>query len=116
MTDQKDNSGTLANCVLIVEAEIDSDAAAAWNKWYDDVHLPEALACPGVLSGQRYRAAGVAAITDHGERWQQTTEAYVTLYELSGPEALETPEFKAMRGWYEFTDEITATTRVFTAI
>ena len=39
----------------------------------------------------------------------------MTVYELAGPEALETPEFKAMRGWAEFADAITATTRVFVA-
>lgn len=105
----------LPACLLIVEAEIDAAVEDAWNTWYDEVHLPDALACPGVLAGRRYRAAGDAALTDHGARVTRPTRAYVTVYELTGPEALETPEFTAMRGWAEFTDAITATTRVFVA-
>ncbi|MEK9596244.1 MAG: hypothetical protein VW057_09800 [Rhodospirillaceae bacterium] len=115
MAENKQAAAPLPTCVLIVEAEIDDDVADAWNAWYDQVHLPEALACPGVLSGRRYRADGVAAVTDHGARSRHTSQAYVTIYELTGPEAIETPAFQAMRGWYEFTDKITATTRVFNA-
>ena len=44
----------LPPCLLIVTAEVDADVEEAWNRWYDDVHLPDALACPGVLSGSRY--------------------------------------------------------------
>jgi hypothetical protein len=40
----------------------------------------------------------------------------VAVYELSGPEALETPEFIEMRGWYQFTDKIIARTQVFEKI
>ena len=39
--------------LLIVNAEIEEEVEADWNKWYDEVHLPDALACPGVLSGTR---------------------------------------------------------------
>ena len=105
----------LPGCLLIVEAEIDATVEDAWNRWYDEVHLPDALACPGVLAGRRYRATGASAVTDHGQRATRATRAYVTVYELAGPEAMETPEFKAMRGWAEFADAITATTRVFVA-
>ena len=57
----------LPACLLIVEAEIDATVEDAWNTWYDKVHLPDALACPGVLAGRRYRASD-AAVTDHGQR------------------------------------------------
>lgn len=30
-----------------------------YNKWYDEVHLPELRSIPGVRSGQRYRAQSV---------------------------------------------------------
>lgn len=29
-----------------------------YNKWYDEVHLPEFSALPGVVSGRRYQVAG----------------------------------------------------------
>ena len=61
MSDEK-----LPACILVVLVEIDASAEAAWNEWYDNVHLPEALACPGVLSGRRYRSASEVSLTDHG--------------------------------------------------
>ncbi|MDP6707461.1 MAG: hypothetical protein QF893_14040 [Alphaproteobacteria bacterium] len=104
------------NCLLIVTAEIDPAVEAEWNTWYDEVHLPEALACPGVLGGRRYLAATDASLTDHGERASDSARVYATVYELAGPEALETPEFQEMRGWYQFADHIRARTQVFRAL
>ena len=49
---------TLPNCLLIVTAEVDASVEADWNRWYDDVHLPDALACPGVRAGRRYAQFG----------------------------------------------------------
>jgi hypothetical protein len=106
----------LPACLLIVTARIDGDVEDAWNRWYDEVHLPEALACPGVLAGRRYRADGAAATSDHGDRDQDEARVYIAVYELSGPEALDTPEFAAMRGWYQFAEHIVSRTQVFTAL
>lgn len=100
-------------CLMIVTAEIDAEVEAEWNAWYDEVHLPEALACPGVIRGTRYLAARDASLTEHGERGTDAARIYTTVYELSGPEAMETPEFRAMRGWYQFTGRIRARTQVF---
>lgn len=102
-------------CLLIVTAEIDPELEDDWNTWYDEVHLPDALACPGVLGGNRYVSSGEATITDHGEKHAKATRTYTTLYELESPAALETAEFKAMRGWYRFAVGIKATTRVMMA-
>ena len=30
-------------CLLIVTAEVDATVEAEWNRWYDTVHLPDAL-------------------------------------------------------------------------
>jgi hypothetical protein len=32
-----------------------------FNRWYDDVHLPEVLAVPGFVAGQRYALTGLGA-------------------------------------------------------
>jgi hypothetical protein len=32
-----------------------------FNRWYDDIHLPEVLAVPGFLAGQRYALTGLGA-------------------------------------------------------
>ena len=99
--------------LLLVSAQIEEAVEAAWNQWYDGVHLPEALACPGVLRGSRYVSAGDASLTKDGEKSRSSARTYMAVYELSGPEALETPEFIEMRGWYQFTDKINARTQVF---
>jgi hypothetical protein len=103
----------LPKCILLVLCEIDAEVESEWNRWYDAEHLPAALACPGVVRGQRYRSTGDVSLTDHGQRQRAGTVAYTTVYEIEGPEVLETPEFKAMAGWYQFTDRIKARTQVF---
>lgn len=103
-------------CLLIVTAEIDPEAEDEWNKWYDEVHLPDAVNCPGVHGGQRYVSMMDGSNTDHGAKTSVTTKVYTTIYEIDGPEVLETKEFKEMRGWYHFTDSIRATTRVMRSL
>jgi len=41
---------SLPACTLVVTAEIDTSVEDEWNKWYDEVHLPEALAWPSTSS------------------------------------------------------------------
>jgi hypothetical protein len=106
----------LPACLLIVIAEIDAACEDEWNRWYDEVHLPDALACPGVLCGRRYRSASRLSLTERGAKTLSYTVAYAAVYALSGPEAIETPEFKAMAGWYQFTDRIKARTQIFQAL
>lgn len=110
------NDNPLPRCLLIVTAEIDAEVEADWNHWYDTVHLPDALACPGVLRGRRYAQSGKAGHSDGGTSSQTESKVYTTVYELAGPEAVTTPEFQKMRGWYQFAPHIRATTRVMTAL
>ena len=42
-----------------------------YNAWYDDVHLPEFTALPGVINGRRFSVAG------------DDTKPYAAIYELS---------------------------------
>ncbi|MGE0224609.1 MAG: hypothetical protein AB7F35_08910 [Acetobacteraceae bacterium] len=102
--------------LLIVTAEIDAEVEADWNRWYDTVHLPDALACPGVLSGRRYASVGEIRSSDRGTRDASSARVYTTIYEITGPDAVETPEFKAMRGWYQFAPHVRSTTRVVAAV
>ena len=50
----------------VEEGKVVTRVEAAWNEWYDAVHLPDALACPGVLSGRRYVSSGPIGGTDRG--------------------------------------------------
>lgn len=102
----------LPNCLLIVTAEIDAAVEAEWNRWYDEVHLPDALACPGVLSGRRYVSQGQTSESDRGQLRRSATKLYTTIYELASPQAVETKEFNAMRGWAQFAPQVRSQTRV----
>jgi hypothetical protein len=108
----------LPTCLLIVTVEIDPAVEADWNQWYDEVHLPEALACPGILRGTRYLAARNASLTDHGEKTADGAKVYGAVYELESPEALDTDAYRdmAVRGWGRFTDRIRVRSQVFQSL
>jgi hypothetical protein len=65
-----------------------------FNQWYNEVHLPELLACPGWLSASRYEAV-------HG------TPKYLAIYDLAGASALETPEYFKARGFKDMEPYVT---------
>jgi hypothetical protein len=102
----------LPDCLLIVTAEVDASVEADWNRWYDDVHLPDALACPGVRTGRRYVSSGEISESNRGQGKRSRTKLYTTVYELDSPAAVETKEFKAMRGWSRFSPQIRSQTQV----
>jgi hypothetical protein len=105
----------LPNCLLIVTAEVDPEVEAEWNRWYDEVHLPDALACPGVLTGRRYVSADVSE-SERGQGSRTGRKVYTTVYELESPGAVETSEFAAMRGWSKFAPHVRSQTRVGSAL
>jgi hypothetical protein len=66
----------MAESKLIVFTNPKPGEDAAYNKWYDEVHLPDVLAVPGVRSAKRYRIATPGA----GE----LKHGYLAIYELDG--------------------------------
>ena len=106
----------LPNCLLIVTAEVDAEVEAEWGRWYDEVHLPDALACPGVLSGRRYCTVGEVSESDRGQGQRSRAKLWTTVYELDSPAAVGTKEFNAMRGWARFAPRVRSQTRVVTAL
>jgi hypothetical protein len=61
--------------VMVVMSEPTSaEEEAAYNAWYDDVHLPEMTQVPGVDSARRFKVSGDANLGD-GRR-------YLAIYEL----------------------------------
>ncbi len=106
----------LPKYLLIVTAEVNPEVEAAWNAWYDTVHLPDALACPGMLRGRRYVTDGSVSESNRGNGSQTRRRIYTTVYELSGPGAIETKEFAAMRGWAHFAPHVRSETRVIAAL
>lgn len=78
----------MQRAVLITSVDVAAGAEDEFNRWYNDVHLPEVLACPGFASATRYEC------TDGQPR-------YLAIYELESEEALTTPEMQRVRGWGE---------------
>jgi len=74
--------------VFIVMAKVAPDKEAAFNRWYDEDHMPKALnRFPGVIAGRRYK------ITDGGEGYN-----YMALYDFVNPEKLsETMKSDALK-------------------
>lgn len=91
---------TLPACLLRVAAEVEPAVEADWNRWYDEVHLPEIVGCPGFRHAARYVAEA------DGKRF------YQALYDLAGPEALDSAEFAQRRGWDRFRPQLQWTTRL----
>lgn len=91
----------LAEWLYLVESDVDPPVQEAWNRWYDEVHVPEMLACPGWLWGERYVTEGDSGRT------------FITIYGMSGPEALESPEFEERRGWGEFGSRLRYTAKLY---
>ena len=102
--------------LLVVTAEVDAEVEAEWNRWYDEVHLPAALKCPGVLRGRRYVSVGEVAETIRGQTARVAKKIYTTLYELDSPGAVATAEFQAMRGWYQFAPHVRSRTQTVVPI
>lgn len=51
----------------------------AYNEWYDNVHLPEVLAMPGVLSAQRF-----SLMTPEFAKSFPAKHKYLAIYEFEG--------------------------------
>jgi antibiotic biosynthesis monooxygenase (ABM) superfamily enzyme len=45
----------MAVTILVVRATIAKDKEAAFNKWYNEEHVPQLLRYNGAISGRRYR-------------------------------------------------------------
>ena len=103
-------------CLLIVTVEVDGAVEAEWNRWYDTVHLPDALKCPGVRRGRRYVSSGEITESSAGTTERTAKRIYTTLYELDSPGAITTAEFRAMRGWYQFAPYVRSRTQVIVPV
>jgi hypothetical protein len=113
---QEDVMPEFPECLLIVTVEVDAAIEAEWNRWYDTVHLPDALRCPGVKRGRRYVSSGDISESLAGKTERTARRIYTTIYELDGPDAIATPEFGAMRGWHHFAPHVRSRTQVIVPV
>jgi hypothetical protein len=80
--------------INVVTVDIDADQADSFNHWYNEVHFPEILACPGWLGGRRYECVD-------GE------PRFLAIYDLEdSTRPFTTPEYEAAVGWDEQVEHI----------
>ena len=75
--------------LFVVMAKVDPKQEEAFNRWYDEDHMPKALnRFPGVISGRRYK------FQDGGDGYN-----YMALYEFESEDKLhETMKSEALQG------------------
>jgi hypothetical protein len=74
---------TSAGAILFSEMTPPAEFEDVFNAWYDDEHIPLRMGAPGFRSAQRYRDGG--------------SRNYLTIYEIDGPEALATPQYRKIK-------------------
>jgi hypothetical protein len=77
----------------IVRVDIDPAFENAFNRWYDEKHIPALLKCPGWLSATRYVSL------EDGPK-------YAVIYQVAGEWAYETEEYARAKGFEEFGPHI----------
>ena len=61
----------MATTLFIVKATIPAEKDAAFNRWYNEEHVPQVLQFPGLVSARRYK------LIDGEDKFQ-----YMAMYEL----------------------------------
>ncbi|HTZ77499.1 MAG TPA: DUF4286 family protein [Stellaceae bacterium] len=67
--------------LLLVMVDVDPEQEDELNRWYEEEHIPERLSIPGFLRARRFVAL-------------EGSPKYLALYELAGPEALQSDEYR----------------------
>ena len=85
---------TPPSLINAVTVDIDGPKAPAFSEWYNTVHFPEILACPGWIGGRRYEAI------DGQPR-------FLAIYDLEDSDRpFNSPQYDAAVGWDEFAADI----------
>jgi hypothetical protein len=92
----------MEDCLFVATIDhIEDSKEAGWNEWYDR-HTIDIVNCPGFLSGTRY-------VTQQGTE----PHGYLTIYEMTGPEALTSGPFLAHKGWGPFEGHVRYTVGLY---
>ena len=84
----------MATVLFVVKATIRQDQEEAFNRWYNQEHVPQFLRWKGAVSARRYRAL-----------MGEDTYQYMAVYELESEANLvalmESPHMKELRAEYD---------------
>ena len=72
--------------IQVTACDIQTEHQAEFHQWYNQVHLPEVLACPGWRSAARFESL-------------DGQPQFLAIYELDNADAWDTPEFERAKGW-----------------
>jgi antibiotic biosynthesis monooxygenase (ABM) superfamily enzyme len=72
--------------LMFVATDVDPDHEAEWNRWYDSRHIPQRKVLPGFLTARRYQL----------RKGGSSSQRYLALYDLDGPEALQSEEYLSL--------------------
>jgi hypothetical protein len=72
-----------ARGMLLAMMDMPEAGEAEFIEWSDKHHVPARLACPGFLGYRRFVAV-------------KGSPKFMVMYEVEGPEALESPEYKGL--------------------
>ncbi len=84
----------MAITLFVVKATIPKEKEEAFNKWYNEVHVPMVLQFNGVVSARRYRAL-------EGEDKYQYMAVYELKDEATYRRLMESEHMKALRADYD---------------
>jgi hypothetical protein len=70
--------------LMIAMIDVDRHHEEEFNRWYDEEHFPERIACPGFISGHRYQAL-------------EGQPKYLAVYELETPDVLQGEAYLKLR-------------------
>lgn len=82
MTAASDGAGWRGTAFLAIANTVDPAMQAEYEAWHTFEHVPERLTMQGFLDGKRFIS--------------RSRQHYLTLYDLDGPGALETAEYRAL--------------------
>ncbi len=76
--------------LFIVMAKITADKEEAFNKWYDEVHMPQAMNRLPMLSGRRYKIMDERTLHEGGKvEIEKPVYQYMAVYEFPSYEIME---------------------------
>jgi hypothetical protein len=78
----------------VVTVDVEAAHADEFSRWYNEVHVPEILGCPGWLANRRYECVD-------GE------PRFLAIYDLADPDSpFSSPEWESAVGWDEYAGRI----------
>ena len=76
----------IGGTIMVVMMEVDPAHEDAFNRWYDDEHLPERLEIPGYISARRFKLVEGEGVLK-----------YLCIWELEDGSPLQSEEYKAQQ-------------------